>query len=693
MAKNTFRYSLYAAVGAAILTLTGIFTSFADLEVIQGRLSFDSVLLVIIIGGAAYFNARLVRERGTAALVLNGAVTGIIVAIALAVLVLIEFNADALLAQFGIDLRFVFQNLGDLSASALTFNQPMPGALLVLLIAGLVLGALAGLLLLLPDRIRGVLLLSLGLTVVVGLLVLQIENIITLPDALALSAAFGLTYAAVRFFANANLPARLALGFAIGAVLGFILALLVNNGGLADGGLLRGTGTFPVILNISPTVVWLPVIFGLAGAVGALITRMARSIHNGAIFFIIGLLVIGVLNSQQAMNDLAATLTLLLIALGLWFVPQLSQESQTKFEALERGQQRVSRNLMAFAGLLVMLVAPVFMGQYITSVLDLVGLYIIMGIGLNIVVGYAGLLDLGYVAFFAIGAYATGILTTPSLLTCGGVDPSTLTPDDVSRVCTGVMTFWQAWPLAILISGLAGVLLGIPVLRLRGDYLAIVTLGFGEIINRLALSNTLKPLLGGAQGISPIPGPVIDLTGISPSLPRIELGNALNIYYLILFGIIIVSMITLRLAGTRLGRAWRAMRADEDVAQAMGINLVQTKLLAFAIGASFAGMGGAIFGSWLQGIFPNSFTLLVSINVLALIIIGGLGSIPGVVVGSLMLLGLPEVLRELQDYRLLAFGLLLVVTMLLKPEGLIPPPVPKLSEVAAENQTRREAQS
>jgi branched-chain amino acid transport system permease protein len=252
------------------------------------------------------------------------------------------------------------------------------------------------------------------------------------------------------------------------------------------------------------------------------------------------------------------------------------------------------------------------------------------------------------------------------------------------------MTFWQAWPFSILVAGLAGVLLGIPVLRLRGDYLAIVTLGFGEIIRLIALSNEFKPLFGAAQGISNIPGPVIDLTAINASW-HFELGNALNIYYVIFASVIVVAFIAIRLAGTRLGRAWRSMRADEDVAQAMGINLVRTKLLAFAIGAAFAGLGGAIFGSWLKGIFPNSFTLDVSINVLSLIIIGGLGSIPGVVLGALILIGLPEVLRELQDYRLLAFGILLVVTMVAKPEGLIPPPIRRLAEYAEDYRARKEA--
>lgn len=689
--KNTLRYSLYAAIGTAVLTLTGIFSSFEDLEVILNRLSLNAVLMVIVIGGAGYFTARQVREQGIVATITNGVISSVIVGITLAILVFIEFNASVLKEQIGIDLRFVFQNLGRLSESDLTFGQEIPGALLTLLIISVVIGTAIGIFVMLADRIGSVLLLSLGLTVVVGLLVTQIENVISLPDALAVTLVFSVAYTTAYFVAAANIFARLVMGFIIGAAIGVILAVLANAGGLAEGGILRGTGTTPIILSLSPTLMWFIIIFGLVGTAGALITRMSRFVVNGTTLFILGLLIIGILNWQQAMNELAALLTFILLSIGLWFLPEVSKEAQVKFEKLDRGQQNLSRIFMMITTIAVMLIGPIFMGQYITSVLDLVGLYIIMGIGLNVVVGYAGLLDLGYVAFFAIGAYSIGILTTPSLLTCGGADPKALSPQEVNLVCTGVMSFWSAWPVATFISGLAGILLGIPVLRLRGDYLAIVTLGFGEIINRLALSNTLKPLLGGAQGVSPIPGPVIDLSGLNPNWHPIQFGNALNIYYVILFSVIVTSIIAIRLANTRLGRAWRAMRADEDVARAMGINLVQTKLLAFGLGAAFAGMGGAIFGSWLQGIFPNSFTLLVSINVLALIIIGGLGSIPGVVVGALMLLGLPEVLRELQDYRLLAFGLLLVVTMLLKPEGLIPPPLRKLSEIAAEHHNRKEA--
>jgi len=200
-------------------------------------------------------------------------------------------------------------------------------------------------------------------------------------------------------------------------------------------------------------------------------------------------------------------------------------------------------------------------------------------------------------------------------------------------------------------------------MRMRGDYLAIVTLGFGEIIRILALSDLLKPFIGGAQGVLEINKPAIfGLTLVQPS----------QFYYIVLAGCLLAAFVSWRLSESRLGRQWMALREDEDVAEAMGINLVNTKLLAFGIGAAFSGLSGAIFASKLTSIFPHSFGLLVSINVLCLIIVGGMGNLPGVVVGALVLVGLPELLREFAEYRLLAYGALLIVMMLAKPEGLWP---------------------
>lgn len=301
-------------------------------------------------------------------------------------------------------------------------------------------------------------------------------------------------------------------------------------------------------------------------------------------------------------------------------------------------------------GLFVMLILPFLLGTYLSEVVNNVLIYALMGLGLNIVVGFAGLLDLGYVAFFAIGAYMMAVLTSTSGL---GI---------------AQMSFWAAIPICVLASVTAGIILGIPVLRMRGDYLAIVTLGFGEIIRVLALSDLLKPYIGGAQGILNIP---------KPSIFGIEFITPTQFYYVILAGVLIALFIAWRLSDARIGRQWMALREDEDVAEAMGINLVATKILAFALGAGFAGLSGAIFASKLTSIFPHSFNLLISINVLSLIIVGGIGSIPGVFIGSLILVGLPEILREFAEYRMLMYGLLLIVMMLIKPEGFWPSPIRK----------------
>lgn len=339
-----------------------------------------------------------------------------------------------------------------------------------------------------------------------------------------------------------------------------------------------------------------------------------------------------------------AVVLVVLISLGtlLWVF---------KGKSLQRGMKSLSmgkRKIFTYSGLLILifllLILPHVLGLFLSEVLTIVGLYVLLGLGLNIVVGYAGLLDLGYVAFFAIGAYTTAILTSPEL---GFFH----------------LTFWSALPIAILMGVLSGVLLGIPVLKMRGDYLAIATLGFGEIIRILVLSDFLRPWLGGAQGIGKIP---------KASIGGFEFARPQEIYYLILAGCLLVVFISLRLKDSRIGRAWMAMREDEDVAQAMGINLVSTKLLAFATGAGFSALSGAIFATKLSSVYPHSFNVMISINVVCLIIVGGMGSIPGVMVGAFALVGLPELLREFAEYRLLVYGAALVAMMLLKPEGLWP---------------------
>lgn len=682
MNRGTLRTSLYLLAGVLVLALTGLFTLFDERAVVKNGLNLSTILLIVVFVGTGYLLAR--RAGGGSAAVISGVLGSLIVGGGLALLVLF---------QQSVDTTFVFPNFQPLLGSTVTFGQTETATgIIALLLGSAGLGALGGGLTLLPPLITRAIVISLAFTVFLGLLENQIRNILTLPDALALTAAFAAGYITSLPMRGVSWWLRAASGLAAGALVGILLSVLAGPDALATGGWLRGSGSVPVVLSLSTgnNLLLFAAVFGVAGLLGGLATTASQGIHNGAVYFVTALILIGILNGQQGMTTTAAFFSVALMAVVSLLLPSVSERLDDTYEAMPRPQKREVQRLAFVVVMLVLLAAPTFMGQYITNVVNLVGLYIIMGIGLNIVVGNAGLLDLGYVAFFAIGAYAIGLLTTPSLLTCGGVAPDDLTPETIGTLCTGVMSFWQAWPLAVLASALFGVLLGVPVLRLRGDYLAIVTLGFGEIIRILVKFDDFKPLFGAAQGIANIPRPVIDLTALNPAW-LFTLDTEAGIYYLVLAGVLLTALVASRLSTTALGRAWRAMRADEDVAQAMGINLTRTKLLAFAIGAAFAGMGGAIAGTRLYGAYPDSFTLQVSINVLSLIIIGGLGSIQGVIIGSLVLIGLPEVLRELADYRLLAFGSLLVVAMLLKPEGLLPPGVRRLSEDLAESRARRGA--
>ncbi|OGO46383.1 MAG: hypothetical protein A2Z30_06250 [Chloroflexi bacterium RBG_16_64_43] len=299
--------------------------------------------------------------------------------------------------------------------------------------------------------------------------------------------------------------------------------------------------------------------------------------------------------------------------------------------------------LYAALGTLLLLL-PLRLNNYWNFTLGTVGIYVLMGLGLNVVVGLAGLLDLGYVVFFAVGSYTIGLLTAP-------------TPHNL------MWDFWIVLPIAVLLAAIIGVLLGVPVLRLRGDYLAIVTLGFGEIIRVLLKAEALASFSNGPRGIPSI---------AQPTLVGLPFGSDRDFMYMIILSVMLVIFLTNRLQNSRVGRAWIAIREDETVARAMGINTLTSKLLAFGIGAAFAGLGGVLFASRSQFTGPDDFNLMVSINVLAVVIVGGMGSIPGVIAGAFVLKGLPEVLRELDAYRILSFGALLVAMMVLRPEGLIP---------------------
>jgi branched-chain amino acid transport system permease protein len=313
------------------------------------------------------------------------------------------------------------------------------------------------------------------------------------------------------------------------------------------------------------------------------------------------------------------------------------------------------RPILFVLAVIALAAAPWVGKQFVADVLGTVGLYILLGLGLNIVVGYAGLLDLGYVAFFAVGAYTVALLTARSSSLVGAT-VFELAPQSLTN-------FWVALPITVVVAVVIGVLIGAPVLRLRGDYLAIVTLGFGEIIRVLILSDWLKPIFGGPQGVTEVDD--VPFFGVNTNDPRV-------LYYLIVAFALISYFIATRLKDSRVGRAWAAMREDEDIAEGMGVSVIKYKLLAFAMGAAIGCLGGAFFPAKLGVANPGSFTVLVSINVLAVVVLGGMGSIPGVVVGSAILVGLPELLREFGEYRLHIYGAILVAIMILKPEGLIP---------------------
>ena len=308
----------------------------------------------------------------------------------------------------------------------------------------------------------------------------------------------------------------------------------------------------------------------------------------------------------------------------------------------------------ALAVLVILIILPQLLGSLLSELLANVGLFLLMGLGLNIVVGLAGMLDLGYVAFFAVGAYTVGVLTSP-----------------ISPRFDLEWSWWAALPVAILMSVVAGVLVGTPVIRMRGDYLAIVTLGFGEIVRILFLSDWLAPTFGGAQGVRNVPGIPVGVAEIRGSQP-------VGVLYFAFGLVLVAAWVSWALQESRLGRAWTAIREDETVAAAMGINVVRAKLNAFIVGAVLAGLGGALFAAKVGSIFPSSFELLVSIIVLVVVIVGGMGNIPGVAVGAVLLIGVlggptqPGLLAEFAEFKLLIYGALLVFMMLRRPEGLLP---------------------
>jgi branched-chain amino acid transport system permease protein len=502
-----------------------------------------------------------------------------------------------------------------------------------------------------------------------------VDGVISLGHTALALAAIGAAYLATRRVPGG--PREVVLGSVLaGALSGSFLTVLVLVGAVVN---LRS-----VFLNASPQTysiltagmgiagAWVPIVLlgvvgGLAGVVAILPADLRRSIVLGFGTLVVVGLFAGLLRTPMlgspitdtlgrflfASEGLTLTGAIVIVALVVAVQQGLRRwRVRARLRAMPAARRRTLTPPAVIVAVLFILWLPQGVGPFFAQVVAVVALYVLMGLGLNITLGLAGLLDLGFVAFFAVGAYTVGLLT--STAEYGIAD----------------WPFWAAVPVAVVLAMVFGAFLGLPILNIRGDYLAIATLGFGEIIRILAGSTLLQPILGGPRGIINIPKPI-------EVPPTSLLAGPLQIYYIALVAALIVAFVAIRLRDSRIGRAWIAIREDEDVAEALGINLIQTKLLAYMLGAAFAGLGGAIFAGLLGSMFPSSIELFVSINVAALIIVGGMGSIAGVVVGAIFLIGIPELFREFSEYRFLFYGIALIAMMIYRPEGLLPSRIAK----------------
>jgi branched-chain amino acid transport system permease protein len=456
----------------------------------------------------------------------------------------------------------------------------------------------------------------------------------------------------------------------------------------AFGATLRGT-----LVQLSPRLLELltfgrGVGFGIAvavlmsvttGALGGLLRinrdRFGRAVTQ-AIAWIFGLAVLqtvvrGVLDSLYiefiadflyarpgGLSIAGAVVVAVLAAAGSLALSAGKRRTARRRQRGEFGNLRNQR-IRLYVGLVAAaIVLPYLFGRSVNDMLINVVIFGIMAMGLNIVIGLTGMLDLGYVAFFAVGAYTTAVLTAPA-------SNLAISPE---------ISFWLALPIALAVAVVAGLIIGTPVIRLRGDYLAIVTLGFAAIAQVLVLSDWFSPVLGGPQGVRNVPPVPLGITEVSATVdPR-------GFLWLCLAFLALMIYVAWRLQHSRLGRAWQAIREDETVAEAMGINVGAMKLLSFIVGAVFAALAGGLFAAKVSSAFPTSFELLVSVLVLVVVIVGGTGYVPGVLLGSLVLVGVlggpttQGLLAEFAQYKLLIYGALLVVMMLVRPQGLMPKP-------------------
>lgn len=540
-------------------------------------------------------------------------------------------------------------------------------------------------------------------------------------------------------------------GAAVGAIVGFVVGLFLL---IADAVNLRD-----IFLNISPTMRD-TLAFGQEPATGALLLVLAGAVLGavggalhlvpdrirsplGTAFIALFLVNFAELVIGNVLRELGASAidrliyspvrgiripAAAIVFVGAFLAKALLAGRMASLSSRVVGRSRDARRRAAFIGGVALIALgaylPSLFGTFLNELLSNVGLFVLLGLGLNVVVGYAGLLDLGYVAFFAVGAYTTAVVTSP-----------------LSPAFTPELAFFEALPWVLAMAAVAGLVIGTPVIRMRGDYLAIVTLGFGEIARIALQSDWLANVFGAAQGIiriSPL-GPglgsgirvsfgyvlaavgiVLLVTGflrwrdaqrevapiaglrsytVPTSLTLMGVGVAAAVlgvmfptfltwtitgidppamFRIVLVFAVLAGFIAWRLQESRVGRAWVAVREDEQIAQTMGINIVTTKLLAFVIGAMLASFGGALFAVKLQTIFPHSFQIIQSIIILVIVIVGGMGSLRGVAVGAVVLIGVlggptqPGLLREFAEFKLLLYGVILIWMMLQRPEGLWP---------------------
>ncbi|MGZ8585697.1 MAG: branched-chain amino acid ABC transporter permease [Actinomycetota bacterium] len=545
--RSAVRAGLIGGAVTVFVALVGLLARFSSLELVGEEVTFGRVLLAAPARVAAFVvtRPRVVagERRGSTPgqAVAAGAFTGLVSGGVLAV-------AMAWVEWFGVQrIREIFITVSPDLIEFLTFGQGVGAGVVILIVIGLLSGALGGLLRWIDPRVRGPIVVAIGATLLMGLL----QRIIPIAlDELDVERDW----------------------------------LYLRSGGLT----VTGGG---LVLVVSFALSW------------------------------------------------------------LWRRSGQATRERLRSSAQEQPAVRAGILLIVLA---IVAILPLLVGSAITQVLGTVMIFLLLGLGLNIVVGYAGLLDLGYVAFYAFGAYALALFTGANLNTTTGAAEPAFSMD---------VSFYVAiWLVAGLAAGV-GVLIGAPVLRLRGDYLAIVTLGLGEIVSTLTRSTWLQPLVGGPQGVRGVTkGEIGDFSFDTPR----------EFYYLVLAFVLLAMFVSWRLSSSRVGRAWTAMREDEQVADAMGISTTKYKLLAFAMGGAIGSLGGALFAVQIGSLTPASFEIIVSITALAVVILGGLGSLPGVAVGALVLIGLPGLLREFEEYRLLIYGGALVAIMVLRPQGLVP---------------------